>query len=50
MLGGHVRFVWNQGLRHCLDKLDKGEKIPSVFDLHKLIIRWKKKWVCGFSE
>lgn len=29
VLCGHARFVWNHGLRYCLDKLDAGEKIPS---------------------
>ncbi|MGI2870098.1 helix-turn-helix domain-containing protein, partial [Vibrio alginolyticus] len=29
VLCGHARFVWNQGLRHCLNKLDSGEKIPN---------------------
>jgi putative transposase len=35
--------VWNQGLRHCLDKLDAGEKIPSAFELNKLVTQWKKQ-------
>lgn len=43
VLCGHARFVWNQGLRHCLDKLDAGEKIPSAFELNKLVTKWKKE-------
>jgi putative transposase len=43
VLCGHARFVWNQGLRHCLDKLDTGEKIPSAFELNKLVTQWKKE-------
>ncbi|MEF1338324.1 transposase, partial [Vibrio rotiferianus] len=43
VLCGHARFVWNQGLRHCLNKLDSGEKIPSAFELNKLITQWKKQ-------
>lgn len=43
VLCGHARFVWNHGLRHCLDKLNSGEKIPSAFELNKLITQWKKQ-------
>ncbi|MCJ8316191.1 transposase [Idiomarina sp.] len=43
VLCGHARFVWNQGLRYCLGKLDSGEKIPSAFELNKLVTQWKKE-------
>lgn len=43
VLCGHARFVWNQGLRHCLDCLDQGNKIPSAFELNKLVTQWKKQ-------
>ncbi|WP_445426501.1 RNA-guided endonuclease InsQ/TnpB family protein [Alishewanella sp. HL-SH06] len=43
VLCGHARFVWNQGLRHCLDKLDAGTRLPSAFELNKLITQWKKQ-------
>ena len=43
VLCGHARFVWNQGLRYCLDRLDSGEKIPSAFELNKLVTQWKKE-------
>ena len=43
VLCGHARFVWNQGLRFCLDKLENGEKIPSAFELNKLVTQWKKQ-------
>lgn len=43
VLCGHARFVWNQGLRHCLDKLDADGKIPSAFELNKLVTQWKKQ-------
>ncbi len=43
VLCGHARFVWNQGLRHCLGRLDAGEKIPSAFELNKLVTQWKKE-------
>lgn len=42
VLCGHARFVWNHGLRHCLDKHESGEKIPSAFELNKLVTQWKK--------
>ncbi|EJG0221725.1 transposase [Vibrio parahaemolyticus] len=42
VLCGHARFVWNQGLRHCLEKLDEGEKIPSYAELCKTLTQWKK--------
>jgi len=43
VLCGHARFVWNQGLRHCLGKLESGEKIPSAFALNRLVTQWKKE-------
>jgi len=43
VLCGHARFVWNQGLRHCLNKLDAGEKVPSYAELCKQITQWKKE-------
>lgn len=43
VLCGHARFVWNHGLRHCLEQLDQGKKIPSAFELNKLITQWKKQ-------
>jgi putative transposase len=42
VLCGHARFVWNNGLRHCLSKLDDGEKVPSYAELCKLVTQWKK--------
>ena len=42
VLCGHSRFIWNHGLRFCLNKLSAGEKIPSAFDLNKLVTQWKK--------
>lgn len=42
VLCGHARFVWNNGLRHCLSKLDCGEKVPNYAELCKLITHWKK--------
>lgn len=43
VLCGHARFVWNHGLRLCLDKIEHGEKIPSAFELNKLATQWKKQ-------
>ena len=43
VLCGHSRFVWNNGLRHCLDCLNQGNKIPSAFELNKLVTQWKKQ-------
>ena len=43
MLVGHARFVWNNGLRFCLDELEAGRKVPSAFDMHKLLTQWKKE-------
>ncbi|WP_217521082.1 RNA-guided endonuclease InsQ/TnpB family protein [Vibrio metschnikovii] len=43
VLCGHARFVWNQGLRYCLGKLESDEKIPSAFELNKLVTQWKKE-------
>lgn len=43
VLCGHARFVWNQGLRHCLNKLDSGEKIPNYAELCKQLTQWKKE-------
>jgi len=43
VLCGHARFVWNHGLRHCLEQLDQGKKIPSAFELNTLITQWKKQ-------
>ncbi|NGZ17579.1 transposase [Vibrio aestuarianus] len=42
VLCGHARFVWNNALRHCLSKLDNGEKVPSYAELCKLVTQWKK--------
>ena len=43
VLCGHARFVWNHGLRYCLDKLESGKKIPSAFELNKQVTQWKKE-------
>ncbi|MGP7734544.1 RNA-guided endonuclease InsQ/TnpB family protein [Oceanimonas smirnovii] len=43
VLCGHARFVWNHGLRYCLEQLEQGKKIPSAFELNKLITQWKKQ-------
>lgn len=49
VLCGHARFVWNKGLALCNDKLKAGEKVPTAYDLNKLIPIWKKeadsKWL-----
>lgn len=42
VLCGHARFVWNQGLRYCINELEQGNKIPSAFELNKLVTQWKK--------
>ena len=42
VLCGHARFVWNQGLRHCLSELEAGNKVPGAFELNKLVTQWKK--------
>jgi putative transposase len=42
ILCGHSRFIWNNGLRHCFDELEKGNRVPSVYELNKLIPIWKQ--------
>lgn len=42
VLCGHARFVWNHGLRHCFELRKAGERIPSKFDLNRLLTQWKK--------
>ena len=42
VLCGHARFVWNQGLRHCLSEIENGNKLPNAYALNKLIPVWKK--------
>ncbi len=41
VLCGHARFVWNHGLRHCLSELEADKKVPSAYELNKLIPQWK---------
>ena len=43
VLVGHARYVWNRALRHGLDELYAGRRVPSAFDLNKLITVWKKE-------
>ena len=42
VLCGHARFVWNQGLRHCLSEIENGNQLPNAYTLNKLIPVWKK--------
>lgn len=42
VLCGHARFVWNHGLAECLRRLEAGEKIPSYFDMSKMLTGWKR--------
>jgi Transposase and inactivated derivatives len=42
-LCGCARFVWNYGLAETKRLLDSGNKIPSYFDLSKLLTAWKKQ-------
>ncbi len=41
-LCGCARFVWNYALAETLSILDAGGKIPSYFDLTKMLTGWKK--------
>lgn len=41
-LCGCARFVWNYALAETLSILDAGGKIPSYFDLSKMLTDWKK--------
>nr|UVD61990.1 putative transposase [Citrobacter freundii] len=41
-LCGCARFVWNYALAETLSILDAGGKIPSAFDLNKMLTTWKK--------
>lgn len=41
-LCGCARFVWNYALAETLSILDAGGKIPSYFDLSKMLTNWKK--------
>ena len=42
-LCGCARFVWNYGLAETKRVLDSGNKLPSYFDLNKLLTAWKKQ-------
>ncbi|HHR8274804.1 TPA: RNA-guided endonuclease InsQ/TnpB family protein [Salmonella enterica subsp. enterica serovar Typhimurium] len=37
-----ARFVWNLGLAETKRILDSGEKLPSAFELNRMITVWKK--------
>lgn len=41
-LCGCARFVWNYALAETLSILDTGGKIPSAFELNKMLTNWKK--------
>lgn len=41
-LCGCARFVWNYALAETLSILDAGGKIPSAFELNKMLTNWKK--------
>lgn len=41
-LGGCARYVWNHGLVETKRILDSGDKLPSYFDLSRMLTRWKK--------
>ena len=41
-LCGCARFVWNLGLAEIKRILDSGEKLPSAFELNRMITVWKK--------
>ncbi|WP_085458735.1 RNA-guided endonuclease InsQ/TnpB family protein, partial [Escherichia coli] len=41
-LCGCARFVWNLGLAETKRILDSGEKLPSAFELNRMITVWKK--------
>lgn len=41
-LCGCARFVWNYALDKTLSIHDAGGKIPSAFDLNKMLTNWKK--------
>jgi putative transposase len=40
---GAARFAYNWGLAHCLEALERGERIPSAMDLHKAWNEWKRR-------
>ena len=40
-LGGCARYVWNHGLVETKRILDSGDKLPSYFDLSRMLTRWK---------
>jgi putative transposase len=42
-LAGCARFVWNYGLAETKRILELGEKLPSAFELNKLLTVWKKQ-------
>lgn len=41
-LCGCARFVWNLGLAETKRILDSGEKLPSAFELNRMLTVWKK--------
>lgn len=41
-LCGCARFVWNLGLAETKRILGSGEKLPSAFELNRMITVWKK--------
>lgn len=50
---GTARHAWNWGLEFCMERLKKGEKLPSAIDLHKLLVKDVKpenKWYYDVSK
>ncbi|MFW2159731.1 helix-turn-helix domain-containing protein, partial [Klebsiella pneumoniae] len=41
-LCGCARFVWNYGLAETQRILETGQKLPSAFELNKMLTGWKK--------
>ncbi|EDZ5874195.1 helix-turn-helix domain-containing protein, partial [Salmonella enterica] len=41
-LCGCARFVWNLGLAETKRILGSGEKLPSAFELNRMLTVWKK--------
>ncbi len=39
---GTARFAYNWGLARCLEALERGERLPSAVDLHRVWNRWKR--------
>ncbi len=39
---GCARFVWNYGLAETQQILNSGSKLPSAFELNRMLTEWKK--------